>query len=229
VIHNPYISEEGVVVPPSPFYQINNTLSPKVSDDQISVGSEQSSLPQTTNQTDKHVVVQPISAQRYTNSQPNGETLPSDNIPQPNIAVSPQRVYAETVGLGGYCPVTLVEALDQPNSNGWVEGKNTFAVRHRGRVYYCASEQTRQTLLSDPDRFTPCLSGFDIVHLCKAGELHDGMCDFGCIQEGTNRIFLFESKANYEEFTKNSVYYSRLLDNAGPERVANELNGTLNR
>ena len=229
VIHNPYIAEEGGVVPPSPFYQNTNALSTKVSDDQINVGSEQSSLPPASNQTDKHVVVQPISTQRYTDSLPDGETPPSDNMLQPNSAVSTQRVYAETVGLGGYCPVTLIEALDQPNANGWIKGKNSFAVRHRGRVYYCASEQTRQTLLSDPDRFTPCLSGFDIVHLCKVGELHDGMCEFGCIQEGTNRVFLFESKANYEEFTKNSVYYSRLLDNAGPERVVNELNGTLNR
>lgn len=229
VIRNPYITEAGVVVPPSPSYQNTNSLSPKVSEDQLSVGSEQSSLAPASNLTAKHVVVQPISTQRYTDPLLNDQMPQSDNILQPNSTVSPQRVYAETVGLGGYCPVSLIEALDQPNANGWIKGKNSCAVRHRGRVYYCASERTRQTLLSDPDRYTPCLSGFDIVHLCRVGELHDGLCEFGCIQEGTNRVFLFESKANYEEFTKNSVYYSRLFDNADPERVANELNGTLNR
>ena len=144
-------------------------------------------------------------------------------------ASATQRVYAETVGLGGFCPVTLIESLDKPNTNGWVEGRKSCAVRHRGRVYHCASERARQTLLSDPDRYTPCLSGFDIVHLCKEGTLHDGKCEFGCIQEGTNRVFLFETKENYDEFTKNSTFYSRLLEDNGPEHVANELNGTQKR
>ena len=225
VIHNPYITEEGVVVPPSPSYQNTNSRSPKVSEDHPSVSSVQSLLVPGSNPNAKHVVALPISTQRNTDPVPNGEMPQSEPI----SAIPPQHVYAETVGLGGYCPVSLIEALDQPNANGWIKGKNSFAVRHRGRVYYCVSERARQTLLSDPDRYTPCLSGFDIVHLCKVGGLHDGMCEFGCIQEGTNRVFLFESKANYDEFTKNSVYYSRLLENAGSERIANEMNGTLNR
>ena len=229
VIHNPYVTYEGAVVPQSPSYQNTNTLSPNVSEVQPSVSSDKPSLAPVSNLTAKHVVAQPISMQRYTDPLSNVEIPQSDNVLQPNSAGSPQRVYAETIGLGGYCPVSLIEALDLPSANGWINGKNSYAVRHRGRVYYCASERARQTLLSDPDRYTPCLSGFDIVHLCKVGELHDGMCEFGCIQEGTNRVFLFESKANYEEFTKNSVYYSLLLDNASPERVANDLNGTLNR
>ncbi len=140
--------------------------------------------------------------------------------------IAHQPVYAETIGLSGFCPVTLIESLSQPNSKGWVEGKKSCAVRHRGRVYYCASESARQTLLSDPDRYTPCLSGFDIVRLCKVGDLRDGKCEFGCIQEGTNRIFLFDNKANYDEFAQNSSYYSNLLDTSEPERVANEFNGT---
>ncbi len=234
VIHNPYIAGEEAVVPPTPSYQNTNSLSPKVSEGQPSVGSDQSSLAPGSNLTSKHVVAHPISTPRNADPLPNVEMPQSEpnstvSILPPNSTDSPQRVYAETVGLGGYCPVSLIEGLDQPNANGWIKGKNSFAVRHRGRVYYCASERARQTLLSNPDRYTPCLSGFDIVQLCKVGELHDGMCEFGCIQEGTNRVFLFESKANYDEFTKNSVYYSHLLDNAGPERVANELNGTLNR
>ena len=222
VIHNPYITEEGVIVPPSPSDQNTNPLSPRVRDVQPTARSNQPSLAPGSNLTAKHAVAQPIITQRHSDPLPNS-TL------QPNSNVSPHPVYAETVGLGGYCPVSLIEALDQPNANGWIKGKNSCAVRHRGRIYHCANERARQTLLSNPDRYTPCLSGFDIVHLCKVGELHDGICEFGCIEEGTNRVFLFESKVNYEEFTKNTVYYSHLLDNAGPERVANELNGTLKR
>ncbi len=229
VIHNPYVTYEGAVVPPSPSYQNTNTLSPNVSEVQPSVSSDLPSIAPVSNLTVQHVVAQPISTQRSTDPLLNVEIPQSDNVVQPNSAGSPKRVYAETIGLGGYCPVSLIEAFDQPNAHGWIKGKNSYAVRHRGRVYYCASERARQTLLSDPDRYTPCLSGFDIVHLCKVGGLHDGTCEFGCIQEGTNRVFLFESRENYEEFTKNSVYYSRLLDNASSERVANDLNGTLNR
>lgn len=140
--------------------------------------------------------------------------------------IEQQHIYAETIGLGGFCPVTLIESLSQPNAKGWVEGKKSFAVRHRGRVYYCASENARQTLLSDPDRYTPCLSGFDIVQFCKDGVLRDGKCEFGCIQEGKNRIFLFDNKANYDTFAQNSAHYSNLLDSSEPERIANESNGT---
>ena len=133
MIHNPYITEEGVVVPPAPSYQNTNFLSPKVSEDQPSFGSDQSSLEPGSNSNAKHVVVQPISTQRSTDSLPNVEKLQSEPI----SAIPPQRVLIETVGLGGYCPVSLIEALDQPNANGWIKGKNSFAVRHRGRVYYC--------------------------------------------------------------------------------------------
>ena len=228
IIENPYIDKQTTMKPTSPALQspaiqVANNLPPIVTNGQHIVGSNTSSLASVSGQSAKPVAAQPVSSQRTPGPQTFAENHSS------NTAVSPQRVYAESIGLGGYCPVSLIQSLDRPNVNGWVEGKKTWAVRHRGRVYYCASEQARQTLLSDPDRYTPCLSGFDIVHLCKAGELHDGLCDYGCIQEGTNRVFLFQNKTNYEEFKKNSVYYSGLLDNAGTERVANELNGTLNR
>ncbi len=189
---------------------------------------------------EKPISVQPVSSQRTSAQlpqalkpeQPQPTRTPQREVtPQEIDASATQRVYAETVGLGGFCPVTLIESLGKPNANfnGWVEGRKSCAVRHRGRVYHCASERARQTLLSDPDRYTPCLSGFDIVHLCKEGTLHDGKCEFGCIQEGTNRVFLFETKENYDEFTKNSTFYSRLLEDNGPEHVANELNGTQKR
>ena len=177
----------------------------------------------------KQVEAKPVSSPRESNlrntsSQPESANA-SVGSNQPPTAANRQ-VYAETIGLGGFCPVTLIESLTNPEIKGWVEGKKSCAVRHRGRVYHCASERARQTLLSDPDKYTPCLSGFDIVTLCNEGLLHDGKCEYGCIQEGTNRVFLFENKANYDAFAQNTAYYSRLLDNSAPERVATELNGT---
>ena len=155
---------------------------------------------------------QPVSSQRsVTPSEPTDE---------------PKQIYAETIGLEGFCPVTLIESMSVPNANGWVAGNASFAVRHRGRIYHCASERARRTLLSAPDQYTPCLSSFDLIHFVKAGTLIDGKNEFGCVQEGTNRIFLFATKENGEEFKRNSDYYSRLIDGASTERVANESTGT---
>jgi thiol-disulfide isomerase/thioredoxin len=137
-----------------------------------------------------------------------------------------QRVVTDTIGLGGYCPVTLIESLNKPSESGWVKGSSAFAVRHRGRVYNCVSEKARQTLLADPDRYTPCLSGFDLVHFCKTGTLIDGEVTFGRIQSQTDRVFLFANEANCKEFERDSEYYARLLENATRERVARGNNET---
>ncbi len=189
----------------------------------------QATVTRTEPTTSKQLEAQFVSAPFESSLRPSNaaaETKPREPSPQSAPAVQHQLVYAETIGLGGFCPVTLIESLSQPNVKGWVEGKKSCAVRHRGRVYFCASEHARQTLLNDPDLYTPCLSGFDIVQFCKEGVLRDGKCEYGCIQEGTNRVFLFENKANYDAFSQNSLYYSRLLDKSEPERVANELNGS---
>ena len=236
VIENPYITQQPIIVPPAPNSSSADSIPPIVN-------AGPSSPEPVPSMAAAPIVAKPISSQRSPNPNPtpNLNPTPQPQLPiqatpqQPNTfpsqsdTLASQRVIAETIGMNGYCPVSLIESIGNPQRNGWVEGKSTCAVRHRGRVYYCASERARQTLLSDPDRYTPCLSGYDIVHLCKAGELQDGKCEFGCIQEGTNRVFLFDTKANFDEFTQNSVYYSRLLDNAAPERVANELNGTQKR
>jgi len=229
VIDNPYFSREPINVPAAIESLNQNGILPITSVNQAPNGPPPNSQ-------SKVVVAQPTSSVR--NLEPE--------LPQPPIiqhqpsavqrtqqqvddTPTPQHVFAETIGLEGYCPVTLIQSIGQENVNGWVEGEKSFAVRHRGRVYYCASEQSRQTLLADPDRFTPCLSGFDIVQLCKEGVLRDGKCEYGCIQEGSNRVFLFESKANYDEFIRNIQHYADLLGKATPERVAAKLNGTQNR
>ncbi len=219
VIDNPYITQQPIVVPPAPA-GASQKERPAIESPKQSL-SEPASSP-----TAQSVVAQNVSMHREIHDH---QSQPKTPLAHQNNLVAAQQVYAETIGLGGFCPVTLIESLNEPNAKGWVEGSKSFAVRHRGRVYHCASERARQTLLREPDRFTPCLSGFDIVHFCKAGELHDGKCEFGCIQEGTNRVFLFETKANYDEFTQNSAFYSRVLDSTRPDRVANDLNGTQNR
>ena len=138
----------------------------------------------------------------------------------------PTHIVADSIGLEGHCPVELIESLAMGTSPSWIHGSPAFAVRHRGRIYHCSSERARQKLLSAPDRFTPCLSCFDLVCFFETGDLVDGKCEFGCIQPNTNRVFLFATKENLEAFDRDNQRYAQLIDDMSPERVAGRTDET---
>ncbi len=130
-------------------------------------------------------------------------------------------------GLGGFCPVALQDFLRmtpqaQATHSAWVPGSIAFSVKHRGRVYHCASEEARRRLLKDPDVYAPVLSGCDLVEFSRTGDLVSGRCEFGFIEQKTGRVFLFASRANYEEFAKNCEQYSAAAGEQTQERVAND-------
>jgi thiol-disulfide isomerase/thioredoxin len=135
-------------------------------------------------------------------------------------------------GLNGYCPVALQNAIRNPNAPGatspWVRGNPQFAVRHRGRIYHCETEQARTALLANPDRYAPALSGCDLVEFAKTGDWVDGNCEFGFIEQRTGRVFLFSSRANCEEFARNCEAYSQMVGTPA-ERVASDAAGTVQR
>lgn len=135
-------------------------------------------------------------------------------------------------GLNGYCPVALQNAIRNPNAPGatspWVRGNPQFAVRHRGRIYHCESEQARTTLLANPDRYAPALSGCDLVEFAKTGDWVDGNCEFGFIEQRTGRVFLFSSRANCEDFARNCEAYSQMVGSPA-ERVASDAAGPVQR
>ncbi|MFY8202481.1 MAG: hypothetical protein ACOVLE_17535, partial [Pirellula staleyi] len=81
----------------------------------------------------------------------------------------------------------------------------------------------------EPDRYTPCLSGFDLVHFFKTGLLVDGKCEFGCIQPKSNKVYLFADVANYQEFERDNEHFSRLLDRVTLERAEGRSFDTQNR
>jgi YHS domain-containing protein len=97
------------------------------------------------------------------------------------------------------------------SSECWVEGKPEFAVKHRGRIYFCASEDARKTFLSAPDEFAPALSSYDLIHFVKTGQLIDGRCEFGSFQPTTGKVFLFANQENCVEFLQMESHYSELL------------------
>ncbi len=120
-------------------------------------------------------------------------------------------------GLGGFCPVALQDYLRmspdvQSTRSPWVLGKDEFSVRHRGRVYRCSSSESRERLLRDPDAYAPVFSGCDLVEFARSGVLVEGKCDLGFIEQNTGRVFLFATRASYEEFAHNCERYSNLSD-----------------
>jgi YHS domain-containing protein len=134
-----------------------------------------------------------------------------------------QSTLSTSKGLDGFCPVTLVMAVRSKSPDCWVDGKTEFAVRHRGRVYLCASEDARRTFLSAPDEFAPALSNYDLIHFVKTGQLIDGRCEFGSFQPTTGKVFLFANQQNCIEFQQMESHYSELLHRGmSADRVAEQ-------
>lgn len=169
---------------------------------------------------------------------PSLEQVAAPNLIKASEAAPPQpktedpraqqlQVLASITGLGGYCPVALQDFLRLPpqaqsTRSAWVPGSETFSVKHRGRVYHCSSEQARARLLKEPDLFAPVLSGCDLVEFARTGDLVSGRCEFGFIEQKTGRVFLFASRANYEEFARHCEQYSAAVSDPSKERVATD-------
>ncbi len=192
----------------------------------LSVGPELASAPASPKT--QSLAKVPNVSDRSTASEVVTEVIPEEDRRAEQLAL-----LSAVPGLGGYCPVTLQESIGrtragQPAGQAWTSGREQFSVRHRGRIYRCASEESRQQLLKDPDRFTPVLSGCDLVEFARNGNLINGNCEFGFIEQKTGRVFLFSNRANYEEFSKNCEAYSVAAGGA-PERVASEPQPSIQR
>ncbi|MFM8261180.1 MAG: hypothetical protein ACKN9S_02790, partial [Pirellula sp.] len=141
--------------------------------------------------------------------------LPTQPLPtQPLTKIEPS--LPSEVAMGGFCPVSLSMAIEASKtgtspSPAWVKGNGDFAVRHRGRVYHCVSEEALAKFLENPDLYAPVLSGCDLVEYSKSGKWIDGDCRFGFIDKETGRIFLFSSSLNCQEFAQNCESYSSMV------------------
>jgi thiol-disulfide isomerase/thioredoxin/YHS domain-containing protein len=121
----------------------------------------------------------------------------------------------ENIAIEGYCPIILDEKR-------WELGNAQFAVRHRGKIYHCSSEAARAAFLADPDRYSPMLSGYDIVRFLESGQVVTGKRQFGCWFGG--RVYLFESEMTRQIFDQNVDRYLHQLQSlqASASRVASE-------
>ncbi len=136
---------------------------------------------------------------------PNGLQVPAADAPSltapsvsamtvasPSKATSTEPSRSASVVFDGNCPVALERTFE------WKPGSPRFGVKHRGRVYYCESEESRTVFLSDPDRYSPEFSGYDVVKFLESGELVEGDRRFGCSFQ--DRIYLFSSNETYQRF-----------------------------
>ena len=110
------------------------------------------------------------------------------------------------MGLDGYCPVSLVE------QHTWATGDRRWGARHRGRVYLFSNEASQQRFFSNPDAYSPVLSGFDPVRYGERGQLVEGRRQHGLIFG--NQYYLFADEASLEQFRSNPQRYVAIAQQA---------------
>ncbi|HZZ27837.1 MAG TPA: hypothetical protein VFE46_07490 [Pirellulales bacterium] len=103
------------------------------------------------------------------------------------------------LALDGYCPVTLVE------QQRWQVGDRRWGVIHRGRTYLFTGPEQQKRFLADPDRYSPAISGQDVVMAIDYGQDVSGKRALGISYQ--NRIYLFSNEASRQIFSQNPKRY----------------------
>jgi len=146
----------------------------------------------------------PINNQQRNNQQriattqnPNVRSAPP--IGPPVITGTPALPNQIKLGLDGHCPVSLY-APSTPDKV-WVKGHQQIGIRHRGVIYLFASQEHKRVFLSNPDRFSPVLSGYDPVIFTNQKQLVTGDRRFGV--KFRERIYLFVNEESLKTFWTN--------------------------
>lgn len=142
---------------------------------------------------------------------------PSANLSTPSLgSASPDLASANSgsdtatnsaqvdVVFDGSCPVALKKR------GNWFPGSPSYGVRHRGRIYYCESDEARQEFLAAPDDYSPIFSGYDIVEFLEKGMLTPGKKETGCWFKG--KVYLFASNETYSRFVQAKQVYIEEID-----------------
>jgi protein disulfide-isomerase len=103
------------------------------------------------------------------------------------------------IGLEGFCPVSITEGTK------WTKGDVRFGAIHRGRTYLFGSAAEQQKFLANPDKYSPMLSGFDVVKYIEQGTLVDGKRNHGIVHQG--HMYLFTDEASLTKFCENPNTY----------------------
>ena len=109
------------------------------------------------------------------------------------------------LGLDGYCCVSLANLED--TGTAWVKGNPRIGIKHRNRIYLFSNQQNLQLFLSNPDKFSPILSGFDPVLFTDHQRLINGQRKFGVVYK--KRIYLFQNEHTLRTFWNSPDRYAK--------------------
>ena len=105
--------------------------------------------------------------------------------------------------LESMCVVQLVE------NEQWVAGDRRWGAFHRGRLHLFSGEQQQRRFMSNPDFYSPVLSGDDPVLAYETHQLVPGKRQHGVFYN--HRIYLFSSEDTLTRFYRNPTQYSEAI------------------
>ena len=104
------------------------------------------------------------------------------------------------VGLGGYCPVCIVEG------SKWMAGNPEITAVYDGRTYQFPEAAVRDKFQANPEKYVPALNGDCIVCYAKGGKRAPGTVDHAAAYQG--RVYLFPGAAQKQEFLADPASYA---------------------
>lgn len=140
---------------------------------------------------------QPPSPQQPATAPATADTTPAASA-APNPAQLPPG--APPLGFDGYCPVSM------RNHWKWIPGDPRWGIVHRGRTYWFASQTEQQQFWTDPDRYSPALSGMDPVMAVDHQQQVPGKREHSIDYD--NLFYMFSSEATLAQFTANPERYA---------------------
>ncbi|MCI0332090.1 MAG: thioredoxin family protein [Planctomycetes bacterium] len=123
-------------------------------------------------------------------------TAPAVSTPDPKLLPAG----APPLGFEGYCPVSM------RNNWKWVPGDARWGIVHRGRTYWFVGPNEQQQFWSDPDRYSPALSGMDPVMAIDHQQQVPGKREHSIDYD--NLFYMFSSEATLAQFTANPERYA---------------------
>ena len=89
-----------------------------------------------------------------------------------------------------------------------------ISATHRGRIYYFATEGTKQAFVENPERYAVAFGGCDPVQFVRTQQAVEGRF----LAEHAGHFFMFASRENHEAFMADPGRY--LPKSAAADRVA---------
>ena len=110
-------------------------------------------------------------------------------------AATADQMEGPRVGLGGYCPVCILDA------NKWAKGSPEHQATYDGVTYYFPEEAIKEKFLASPAKYVPALGGDCIVCYAKLGKRVPGMINHTA--RYNDRLFLFPGAEQQRAFVAN--------------------------